>query len=323
MEKVLITGITGLLGTNLSLILLEKGYSVIGIARAPKKYKAPLSPHLKLIKKELCDDFSSELKGVDYVVHIAANTAQNNIKYATYFNTNTLATKHLYEQACRHQVKKFIFISSANTLGFGSEFHTGNENCEWKYPFKSSFYAQSKKEAEDWLLKNIQKTAVIILNPTFMLGAYDTKPSSGKIIQMILGKKIIFYPPGGKNFVYVNDVAYGIINSFYHGKNGEKYLLCNENLSYKTFYKKVCNSATQSSFFIKVPKFVLFLLGYLGDFLRYLHIRTVLSKPNLHALTIYNYFSNGKSIKELNMRYTPLDIAIKATINYFERHKTV
>lgn len=323
MEKVLITGITGLLGTNLSLILLEKGYSVIGIARNPKKYKAPSNPHLKLIKKELFDDFSNALKEIDYVVHIAADTAQSNIKYSTYFSTNTLATKHLYEQACRHQVKKFIFISSANTLGFGSEFHTGNENCAWKYPFKSSFYAQSKKEAEDWLLKNTQKTAVIILNPTFMLGAYDTKPSSGKIIQMILGKKIIFYPPGGKNFVYVKDVAYGIVNSFYHGKNGEKYLLCNENLSYKTFYKKVCNSTTQSSLFIRVPKFALFLLGYFGDFLRSLNIKTALSRPNLHALTIYNYFSNRKSIKELHMRYTPLDVAIKAAITYFERHKMV
>ena len=58
-----------------------------------------------------------------------------------------------------------------------------------------------------------------------MLGAYDTKPSSGKIILMGLNKKLLFHPPGGKNFVHVRDVAKGLISCLEKGKNGERFVL--------------------------------------------------------------------------------------------------
>ena len=42
-----------------------------------------------------------------------------------------------------------------------------------------------------------------------MIGAFDTKPSSGRIILFGLKIRLVVCPPGGKNFVHVKDVSKG------------------------------------------------------------------------------------------------------------------
>ena len=71
-----------------------------------------------------------------------------------------------------------------------------------------------------------------------MIGSLDFGPSSGKIILMGL-KKFIFCPPGGKNFVHVEDVATACINAIDYGKSGENYIIGNEIYPITTSFKKL------------------------------------------------------------------------------------
>ena len=224
---------------------------------------------------------------------------------------------NLFTHAELMGVQKFLFVSTANTLGFGNTAFLGSEKAPKLYPFTRSFYAQSKLEAEDYLLKNGKNTDVIIVNPTFMIGAYDSKPSSGKIIFWAWKKKLIFYPKGGKNFVHVEDAANGIVKAVENGKNGEKYLLANQNLSYKEFFKKVNRITRQNPIMIPIPNKLLSFLGLIGDGLRKLKIKTDLCSAHMKALQIYNYYSNQKSIKELGVQYQPIDKAIEDAVQYF------
>ena len=318
MKKVFVTGITGLLGTNLTIALLREGYTVVGLVRDKNRYKGIITKNLFLVEKSLDSDLTQELKDCNYVIHIAANTNQNEIAYKNYYKINTLATQKLYEQANKAKIKRFIFISTANTVGYGQYENTYNESVAWKYPHKKSLYAFSKKQAEDWLLKNQKSTEIIILNPTFMLGAYDTKPSSGKIILMSLNKSIVFYPKGGKNFIYINDVVKAIISSFNKGKVGERYVLANENLTYKEFFKQLKALTNQKQLLIPIPISVLKVVGLIGEVLKFFKVKTALSLSNMNALCIHNYYMNYKSIKDFNLTYTPIEKAIKEAVDYFE-----
>lgn len=89
----------------------------------------------------------------------------------------------------------------------------GDEKHRIRFPFTKSPYAVSKVEAVKRLTKYIDSIEIIIVCPTFMLGAYDSRPSSGRIILFGYGKRMLFYPPGGKNFVHVSDVAHGIVKA--------------------------------------------------------------------------------------------------------------
>lgn len=317
MKKVCVTGATGLLGTNVILKLLQNGYSVTALVRKKSSWLGEENKNLKLVEADLSSDISVHLTDIDCIIHIAAETRQNLIRYDEYRKVNYEAVVNLFTHAELMGVKKFLFVSTANTLGFGNTAFWGSEKAPQIYPFTHSFYAQSKQAAEDYLLKKCKNTEVIIVNPTFMIGAYDSKPSSGKIIFWAWKKKLIFYPKGGKNFVHVEDAANGIVNAVEKGKNGEKYLLANENLSYRDFFKKVNRITEQNPIMIPIPNKLLSFLGLMGDGLRKLKIKTNLSSANMKALQIFNYYSNQKSIEELGVQYRSIDKAIEEAVQYF------
>ncbi|MDP2235515.1 MAG: NAD-dependent epimerase/dehydratase family protein [Bacteroidales bacterium] len=319
MKSVFITGANGLLGTNLTHLLLKQGYFVLGLVRDKCRFLGDANPNLQLIEGDLFDDFTKVLTNVDYVVHIAALTSQNLLNYADYWKVNSNATIQLFHAAAQCNVKRFVFVSTANTLGHGSFENPGNENEKAHEPFTASFYAQSKKVAEEHLLSHKHIMETIIVHPTFMLGAFDTKPGSGRIILAGWKRKIVFYPSGGKNFVHVADVADGIIKCIQIGRSGERYLLANENLSYKDFFKKLNNVANQKPVMIKIPCFVLLIMGCFGELLRGLGIATNLSLVNMKILCTANCYMNAKSKSELGMHYRPIELAISDALNYFKK----
>jgi len=318
MKKIFVTGINGLLGTNLVNDLMEQGFEVRGLIRNKSKFQGRLHPDLELIQGDLFIDHTELLQDVDAVIHIAAETNQGLIHYSDYWKINYNASVQLFNAAIQCKVTKFIFISTANTIGFGSISDLGNELKEIMFPFSASFYAQSKLKTENYLLQNNDKIEVIILNPTFMLGAFDTNPGSGRIILMGWKRKIIFYPPGGKNFVHVKDVSQSIINSLYKGKNGEKYLVANENLIYSDFFRKLTKLTNRKPVMVKIPKPFLLAMGYVGNVFRKLNIRTEIHSVNMKILCINNFYSNQKSVTELEIQYRPIDSAINDAINYFK-----
>ena len=80
---------------------------------------------------------------------------------------------------------------------------------------------------------------VVIVNPTFMLGPFDSGPSSGKLILNALEGNVPGYSEGGRNFVFSKDVARAVVNAIDLGRLGECYLAAGENLSYKEFFTLV------------------------------------------------------------------------------------
>src|SRR5690625_7911145 len=109
MKSIFITGVTGLLGTNLANELLKLGYRVTAIARDPNKYFGILTENLHLIKKDLFDFYGVYLKDVDIVVHIAAVTATNLLKYKDYETINYLATNKLLHKSKQNKASTLIF----------------------------------------------------------------------------------------------------------------------------------------------------------------------------------------------------------------------
>lgn len=318
MKKVCVTGASGLLGTNVIIKLLKDGYSVIALVRKKSSLLGQENENLKQVETDFSSDLSRILKDVDCIIHIAAETRQNLLSYDEYKKVNYDITVNLFSHAETAHIKKFLFVSTANTLGYGNTAFWGTEKAPQLYPFTHSLYAQSKLTAEDYLLQNRRNTEVIILNPTFMIGPYDTKPSSGKIIFWVWKKKLVFYPKGGKNFVHVEDAANGILNAIEKGRNGEKYLLANENISYKDFFEKISRITHQKPVMLPIPNNVLSLLGWAGDALRKLRIKTSLNTSNMKALQICNYYSNQKSIEDLGIQYQTIDKAIKEAVQFFE-----
>lgn len=267
------------------------------------------------------EDVDDAVKGCDYIIHIAANTNQHSTRYADYYEVNVRATEYVLDAAKRYGITKTIIVSSANAFGYGSPEAPGNEQLPMRYPFTKTAYAKSKKEAQDIALAypKAGMGSIVVVNPTFMIGKYDGKPSSGKIITMNYRKRFNFIPPGGKNFVHVEDVARGIHQALLEGKDRQCYLLSGENMSYKAFYKKMQEIGAYRSYSLPLPKTLLLFMGAVGTCMQKIGISTSMHYYNMRILCVRNYYSNAKARSTLNLSSTPVSKAISDAISWFHQ----
>ncbi len=258
------------------------------------------------------------------VVHVAANTSQWPSAYEYYKSTNVDGVRVMLEESRKAEIERFIFVGSANAFGPGSIENPGDESSPFTELQHQSGYMRSKYEAQQLALAFHQEHhfPVTVVNPTFMLGKYDAKPSSGQMLLMAYGKKLMPFPPGGKNFVHVEDVANGIVRAIEKGRNGQCYLLANENLSYQEFFGKMQALCGWPKQLVKVPKPLLTLAGQAGTLYEKMSGKPAkLNSINAKLLQTDNYYSPAKAISELQLPQTPIEKAISDALEWFEENE--
>lgn len=322
-QTVLITGANGLLAVNTILQLLESNYKVIGLLRNKSKFPLKENENLQLVLGDITkpETYEKHVKNSDIIIHIAAITDQNISDYSIYQTVNANATKKILEVSIEHKATTFIYVSTANCFGYGNIENPGSEEKVISPLFAKSLYAKSKLEGQQLILeiaKQQSDTKIMITNPTFMIGGYDTKPSSGRIVLSAHKKRIIFYPPGGKSFVNVKDAAKALTNTITSGKHGESYILSGHNLSYKEFYQKVAIQLDQKSSFVRIPKTILLSVGYVGNMMRFLGIKTDISLTNVKTLCISNFYTNKKAQIEIQLEQNAIEDGIADAIEWFD-----
>ena len=184
----------------------------------------------------------------------------------------------------------------------------------------------SKFIAQQHVLREIEKSnlPVVIVNPAFMLGPYDSKPSSGKIIMMGMNKKILFCPPGGKSFVDVRDAAVAVCNAINLGKDGECYLLANHNMTYWEFFETLAITRKQAQTKIKLPKFLILTIGLAGSLYEKLTRKPAsLNFTNARLLCLPLHYSGDKARRDLQMPQTPLHQTLTDALLWFERNNMI
>jgi dihydroflavonol-4-reductase len=320
--KVLVTGANGFLGSNVVRELNHHGVNVCALVRPAADLRSLSGTVCRLIYGQITNlsDVINATRDCDTVVHAAAETSQSYKGYKPYIQANLTGTLNMLEASCRNHIKKFIFVSTANTFGYGTKEFPGNEDMPARFPFTLSGYALSKMKAQDLVLEYAREGRLdaTVVNPTFMIGAYDSKPSSGKIITMIYGKKIVPVPPGGKNFIHVADVARGIYQSIEKGRSGTCYLLANENLTYAEFFSKVSRVSGKPFRSIRLSPEMMAVLGIAGEVVNFFKDKSELSRLNARLLCVGNYYSSTRAINELGLPQTSIDQAIADSIEWFD-----
>ena len=324
--NVLVTGANGLLGHHVVFELLKNQHAVHIIVRSRQHIYFDAS------RVTVFDgDFTGyqslyrAAQGCDAIIHIAAITQTNLLHPEEYNTINVDGVAQVLKVANDLNIKRIVYISSSNTIGFGTEQHPADECFTIQYPFTDSFYAQSKVKAEQLIVEASKRANqhCIIINPTFMLGDYDSKPSSGKLLIMGYKRRILFIPKGGKNFVSVHNVAIAVCNALILGQNGERYLASGVNMSFREYYNLQKQVGRYRQLLIELPDVVLNVLGKAGDALRWFGVRTDLCTMNLRQLMIREYYSNSKASGELKLPQTDLEVSVKEAIDWFKKQNVI
>lgn len=324
--KIFITGADGVLGNNLVRILLERGNDVKVLVEKGKQAK-----YLQDLPVEKCtgsildyDWLSAEMKSFDIVIHAAAKTDTWPPRHESYYEVNVGGTKNVIKAVSENKISRLLHIGTANSFGPGSKEQPGNEKNEFDGAKYKLDYITSKYEAQKEVLRSVEQDGLdaVVLNPTFMIGPYDSKPSSGQMIMAVNEGKVPGYPPGGRNFVYVKDVANAIANAIERGRKGECYILGNENLSYKEAFGKMAAALGVKAPGMKMPAFLTLAYGAVMSVASALfRFRPPANYPMALISTEKHYYSNAKAVKELLMPQTNIEDALEEAISWFRANK--
>ncbi|HNX89895.1 MAG TPA: NAD-dependent epimerase/dehydratase family protein [Paludibacteraceae bacterium] len=324
--KILVTGANGLLGHHVVMELLERHEQVSIIVRSMENIYFDLQ-QVHVFTGDFIDyeTLKKAAFGCDAVIHSAAVTATNLLHYSDYEKVNVSGSANVLRVCNELGINRVVFISSSNTIGYGTSENQANERSPIQFPFTNSQYAQSKLAAEQLFFEASQlpDKHIIIINSCFLIGGFDTKNSSGRLVKMGYRKPLLFVPKGGKNFVPASTVAQAACNALMMGNNGEKYLVSGENLSFTDFFLLQKAVGHYKQLIIEVPDWILKLAGLAGDLLRKMGLKTDLSTINIRQLLLREYYSGEKAKAELKYKSADLKEAISEAIKWLDKTEKV
>ena len=127
MEKILITGATGFVGSHLTELCVEKGYKVVAFDRYNRNYnlgwleQSKYKSDIEFVFGDIRDYDSvlKTMKGCQTVFHLAAliGIPYSYLSPLAYLKTNTEGTYNVLEAMRRNGVKKIVYTSSGTVYG--------------------------------------------------------------------------------------------------------------------------------------------------------------------------------------------------------------
>jgi UDP-glucose 4-epimerase len=173
MNKALVTGARGFIGSALCERLRQSGWDVRAVARwnnVDHDRGAIQCDDLADVTPARLDDW---LDGIDVVYHLAGRAHRDDKgseieRYELYRRDNVATTRLLFPAAQRNHVRRFVYLSSIKVLGDTSEVPLEPDD----EPDPQDVYAQTKLEAERYLggAQWQSETQVTVVRPPLVYG---------------------------------------------------------------------------------------------------------------------------------------------------------
>jgi nucleoside-diphosphate-sugar epimerase len=220
--RILITGSSGQIGTNLALRLLDAGYSVFGVDRRLN----PWTDRITTLLQDLAApyrDFEEGIGGVPYppcdlVVHFAANAKVHELVQFPHRAMENIAITFNVLEYCRHHRLPIIFASSREVYGDIHRYIT--EEQQANFSFTESPYSASKiaGEALIYSYARCYELPYLVFRFSNVYGRYDNDiERMERVIPLFIrslrnGQPITVY---GRekilDFTYVDDCVAGVV----------------------------------------------------------------------------------------------------------------
>lgn len=176
MNKILVTGGGGFLGSHIVRLLLNQGVVVRSLQRSQQvNDHAPLKDlGVEIIRGDVRDRMTviNAAEGCHTIFHAAAKAGVWG-NYGDYYQTNVVGTKNIID-ACRvHHIQKLIYTSSPSVVFAGNNEENINESTPYPKYFLNA-YQKTKALAEQIVLEaNNQFLATVALRPHLIWGPGD------------------------------------------------------------------------------------------------------------------------------------------------------
>ena len=316
MYKVLITGGSGFIGTNLLLFLIEK-YEILNIDIRESNL-TELQKYTSIVDITNYENFRNVVIGFspDYIIHLAARTDLNG-KFIYDYSANTVGVSNLMKIIHElPKLKKLIVTSSMLVC------HTGYyPKNQFDYA-PNTLYGESKVETEKIVWDNKPQCDWAIIRPTSIWGPWFGVPYRN-FFDMVISRK--YFHIGRKSctktYGYVGNAVYQIEQILFHETLNEDqkvfYIGDNPPTNIEIWANEI---AAELNFDIKrVPFWMLKIAAYFGDLLKLFNITFPMTSFRLKNMTTDNTIDLSETYKIApNPPCYRID-GIKATLQWLKK----
>lgn len=316
--KILVTGVAGFIGFNLSKFLLDKKFKVTGLDNINNYYSINLKKdRLKKLKRN--DNFKFykiDLRNIkkldeifkkhkfDAIFHFAA---QAGVRHSVdnprkYIDSNISGFFNILEKVRIKKIKKFFYASSSSVYGNSKLFPLKEKNLL----FPTNTYSLTKKFNEDLSLiyskfYNIKSIGLRFFTVYGEWGRPDMFYS--KVLDAAFKKKKLYvnnYGNHSRDFTYIKDVnliLYNLLKSKNIARNEILNICSNKPLN----IVKLIKSVEQESVKIKVYK------------------------RKIQKADVIKTHGDNKKIKKYKLikKFTPFEIGIKNTLDWYKKYNNI
>jgi nucleoside-diphosphate-sugar epimerase len=294
--KVLITGGSGFIGTNLVLHFVSLGFAVLNLdVNIPrnKEYER----FWKKVDVTNYDDFERIVIDFnpDYIIHLAARTDLNG-KVIGDYKVNTKGTENILKTAWKLDgLKKIIITSSMLVCELGYKPSDMSDYCP------STLYGESKVIAENMVWQNKPGCDWAIIRPTSIWGEWFAEPYRN-FFDMIIARR--YYHIGRKSYSktygYIGNAVYQIEKILffdtYDESNKVFYIGDYEPTNIEEWANEIAGILNYE--IIHMPYILIYAAALFGDLMKKINVRFPMTTFRLHNMTTDNLvdLSNTKKI---------------------------
>jgi dihydroflavonol-4-reductase len=320
----LVTGATGLVGNNVVRRLLDGGRSVRVLVRSRGTAidrsldGLRVETHTGTLDDERAIGRAAE--GAEFVVHSAAMVHVGRRHFDEMHHVNVEGTRTV-ARAARLAGARMIHVSSVDAIGLRPDGSPADEETPPGGMLECP-YVVTKRAAEAAVLEEVALGLdAVIVNPVYMIGPWDWKPSSGRMLLEVGAGWGTFAPPGSNDFVDVRDVANGILAAMQRGRTGRRYILGGHPLTYLDAWRVFARVAGRMQPLGSAPPALVRVAGWFGDLAGCFSRREppVNSAATVMSMLPHN-FSCERARAELGYTYRPFETTVQDAWNWFLEH---
>lgn len=320
--KVFVTGGTGFVGGNLIRLLLQQGYEVKALVRSSSCLDNLNSLELEIVRGDLnAPNLSQLMQGCQVLFHVAAQYSLWQADSSSLYRNNVLGTRQVLNAARQAKIERTVYTSSVAAIGVGNNGTPVNESHQSPVGKLVGDYKKSKYYAEQEAVKAIQQGQdLVIVNPSTPIGAFDIKPTpTGEIILRFLRRQMPFYVDTGLNLIAVRDVAWGHLLALEKGKTGDRYILGNQNLTFKQLLAKLATITGLPAPKYAIPYWIPYGVAWFDEkILASLGKKPTIALDGVKMSRQKMFYDATKAVKELGLPQSSINVALQEAVTWFK-----
>ena len=319
--KCFVTGGTGFVGANLIRSLLQQGYEVRALVRNGSNLDNLKSLDIELVTGDLNSDLSRSMSGCQVLFHVAAQYSLWQRDRELLYRSNVLGTRNILACAQKAGIERTVYTSSVAAIGV-KQGGIADETYQSPVDKLVGDYKKSKYYAEQEAVKAVgQGQDIVIVNPSTPIGAFDIKPTpTGEIILRFLQREMPFYVDTGLNLINVKDVAMGHILALEKGVTGDRYILGNQNLTFKQLLDKLETITGLPAPKSTIPYWIPYSVAWLEEnVLAKLGKQPTVAIDGVQMSRQQMFYDASKAVKELDLPQSDIDLALQEAVQWFQK----